>query len=170
MSNFNKDRELLPKEIDTKNRLSNISLPSLNLNAIAVATNIYRSAQGLKLKMEREVLGQYGLSWTAFSLLYDLWISGSMETKKLSQSLGVTKATVSNITNTLERKEFVTRKVDHHDRRNVFITITQAGIEAMEELYPKFHQGEIDLVSHLSIDEQALLATLLRRIIRSNNF
>lgn len=170
MNYFDEDTEMLPEELDTTQRLSNIPFQSLQLDAIAVATNMYRSAQGLRLKMEREVLSQYSLSWTAFSLLYDVWISDSLETRALAQSLGITKATVSNITNTLERKELVTRKIDHRDRRNVFVVITDKGRQVMEELYPQFHQGEIELVSSLSKDEQKTLASLLRRIIRSNQF
>lgn len=69
---FNEDGELLPEEIDTINRLTKIPISSLNLDAISVVTNIYRVAQGLRNKMEQEVLSQYGLSWTAFSMLYDL--------------------------------------------------------------------------------------------------
>lgn len=170
MNHFTEKDERLPQEVDTAKKLSKIPLESLDIQAIAVATNIYRSAQGLRLKMEREVLSQYDLSWTAFSLLYDVWISNSLETKKLAEILGVTKSTVSNITNTLERKELVIRKVDKRDRRNVFVTITEKGTQVMEDLYPKFHQGEIKLVQFLNQDEQKTLATLLRKVIRSNGF
>jgi DNA-binding MarR family transcriptional regulator len=73
-------------------------MESLDLDAIAVVTNVYRAAQGIRNKMEREVLAEYGLSWTSFSMLYDLWIGESIETKKLAVLAGVSKPTVSNIT------------------------------------------------------------------------
>ena len=143
---------------------------SLNLDAIAVVTNIYRVAQGLRNKMEQEVLSEYGLSWTSFSILYDLWIWGSIGTKKLAESAGVSKATISNITNTLERKELCYRKVDDNDRRNTFVLLTEKGKKVIEELYPRFHTGEVDIVSSLSESEQVSLAKLLRRVIRENKF
>lgn len=145
-------------------------MTSLNLDAVAVVTNIYRIAQGLRNKMEREVLSEYGLSWTAFSLLYDLWIRDSIETKKLAELSGVTKATVSNITNTLEKKELCYRKVDNRDRRITYVTITEKGKQVMENLYPQFHKGEVEIVSSLTVSEQKDMSKLLRRVIRENNF
>ncbi|SDY02514.1 DNA-binding transcriptional regulator, MarR family [Evansella caseinilytica] len=131
-----------------------------------MVTNIYRIAQGLRNKMEREVLADYGLSWTAFSLLYDLLVWNSLETKQLAKSSGVTKATVSNITNTLERKQLCYRSIDKKDKRKTFVTITEKGSQVMRELYPVFHQGEVELASSLTKEEQTRMAGLLRRVIR----
>lgn len=140
------------------------------MDAIAVVTNIYRIAQGLRNKMERDVLSEYGLSWTSFSILYDLWIGNPIETKKLAESAGVTKATVSNITNTLERKELCFRKVDNRDRRITYVMITDKGKQIMEELYPRFHKGEVEIVSSLTVDEQKSMSKLLRKVIRDCGF
>jgi DNA-binding MarR family transcriptional regulator len=167
---FNEKGHLLPEEIVTINLLTKIPIDSLNLEAIAVVTNIYRVAQGLRNKMEREVLSEYGLSWTSFSILYDLWIWESMETKKLAESAGVSKATISNITNTLERKELCFRKVDTRDRRITYVVLSEKGKKVMEELYPRFHVGEVDIVSSLSEVEQQNISSLLRRVIRENKF
>jgi len=161
---------LLPEEIDTINLLTKMPIESLNIEAIAVVTNIYRVAQGLRNKMEREVLSEYGLSWTSFSILYDLWIWESMETKKLAESAGVSKATISNITNTLERKELCFRKVDNRDRRITYVVLSEKGKKVMEELYPRFYVGEVDIVSSLSEVEQQNISSLLRRVIRENKF
>lgn len=166
----NGDEGLLPEEIDTISQLTKLPVNSLNLEAVAVCTNIYRVAQGLRNKMEKEILSEYSLSWTSFSILYDLWIWGSLETKKLAESAGVSKATVSNITNTLERKDLCYRKVDNRDRRNTFVLLTEKGKKVIEELYPRFHTGEVDLVSSLDEEEQAILAKLLRKVIRENKF
>lgn len=167
---FNENGELLPVEKSTINKLTNLPLDSLNLEAIAVVTNIYRIAQGLRNKMEREVLSEYGLSWTSFSILYDLWVEGSLETKKLAHSTGVSKATVSNITNTLERKELCYRKTDTRDRRITYVAITDKGKQAMEKLYPTFHQSEVEIVSSLTANEQKNMSNLLRKVIRENDF
>lgn len=145
-------------------------MESLHFDAISVVTNIYRVAQGLRNKMEREVLSEYGLSWTSFSILYDLWIWGSIETKNLAKSAGVTKATISNITKTLEKKELCYRKVDNRDRRITYVTITNRGKQVMEELYPYFHKGEVEIVSSLSLEEQKSISKLLRRVIKENGF
>lgn len=156
--------------MDTINRITNIPIESLNLDAIAVVTNIYRVAQGLRNKMEQEVLSEYSLSWTAFSMLYNLWVWESIETKKLAESNGVSKATISNITKTLEKKELCYRKSDMRDRRITYVAITDKGKQVMEELYPRFHIGEVELVAGMSADEQKYMSALLRNVIRENNF
>lgn len=161
---------LLPEELEAINQLKTIPIECLNISAIAIATNIYRSAQGLKLKMERQVLSQSDLSWTAFSLLYDMWIWGPIEVKNLAISSGVTKATVSNILNTLERKQLCFKKTSVKDRRMVYVHLTEKGRQIIQELYPQFHKIEVDIVSGLSLEEQHTMSQLLRKIIKSNNF
>lgn len=167
---FNDEGELLPEEKETINLLTKLPIEDLDLDAVAVVTNLYRAAQGLKNKMEQHVLSEYGLSWTSFSLLYDLWIKNSIETKKLAESAGVTKPTVSNITKTLERKELCYRKADMRDRRIIYVMITDKGREVMEDLYPRFHQGETAIVSSLSVEEQKQMSGLLRKVIKDNQF
>jgi DNA-binding MarR family transcriptional regulator len=167
---FDKEGKLLQEEKEIMDVLTNAKVGSLDLKAIAVVTNIYRVAQGLRNKMEREVLSQYGLSWTAFSLLYDLWVREGEETKALAESAGVTKATISNITKTLERKELCYRKSDVRDRRKTYVFLTDEGKKVIEELYPHFHQGEVEIVSSLDSEEKDYMSHLLRKVIRANKF
>lgn len=47
---FNEEGQLLPEEKKTINRLTKMPIESLDLDAIAVVTNIYRVAQGLRNK------------------------------------------------------------------------------------------------------------------------
>ncbi|SFL50611.1 MarR family winged helix-turn-helix transcriptional regulator [Pelosinus propionicus] len=154
------------EELNVLRRLPNVQLGPLNVSAISVATNIYRAGQCLKLKMEREKLSKYDLSWTAFSILYDLWICTSLETRQLAASSGITTATVSNVIKTLENKALCMREVDKKDRRLVNVTITEKGIRIMQDLYPDFHQGEVEIVKELSGEEQETLAKLLRKVIK----
>nr|WP_269799445.1 MarR family transcriptional regulator [Bacillus sp. FJAT-44742] len=167
---FDNDSELLPEEIDTINHLTKLPIESLHLESIAVVTNIYRIAQGLRNKMEREVLADYGLSWTAFSILYDLWVWKSVETKRAAELSAVSKATVSNITKTLEKKDLCQRSTDNRDRRITYLSITEKGREVMQELYPRFHQGEVEIVSSLREEEKKQVSELLRKVIKENNF
>lgn len=116
------------------------------------------------------MLSTYRLSWTSFSILYDLWISGPLETRELARLAAVSKATISNITNTLERKEFCSRERDTKDKRMSYVSITERGRSVMAELYPKFHQGEADIVRSLAPEEQKQVSALLRRVIRDQQF
>lgn len=158
------NQELLPEEIDILKRMTNLPI---DVDAMVAVTNMYRAAQRMRSKMEREVLSRYGLSWNGFALLYNLWIWEGMETRELEQSMNVTRATVSSISYTLERKGLCQRKQQTHDRRLVTITLTEEGKRVMEELYPQFNKAEAAIVKDLSKEEQRELTRLLRKVIKT---
>lgn len=106
MERFNTQQQLRKEEHDTLSKLKQMPVESLNLEAISIATNLYRSAQRLRVKMETEVLSSYKLSWTAFSILYDLWVWGKLETRKIAELSGISTATASNVIKTLEKRAF----------------------------------------------------------------
>lgn len=68
--------------------------------------------------------------------------------------------------NTLEKRELCTRSIDPKDRRLVRVSITEKGSGIMQGLYPDFHQGEVEIIDGLSVEEQEQLADLLRKVIR----
>lgn len=140
-----------------------------DFEAMTIVSNLYRAAQRMRIKMEREVLSEYNLSWTAFDLLHNLWIWEPMEMRKVAKLMGVTVATVSSITNTLERKELCVRVADQRDRRLVQLKLTSLGKEVIEDLYPKFNKGEIEIVKGLT-EEGKVITELLRKINRNMDY
>ncbi|CAM5298706.1 hypothetical protein BTEQ31S_00454 [Bacillus tequilensis] len=95
MERSHQHQQLRKEEHDTLSKLKQMPVESLNLEAISIATNLYRSAQRLRVKMETEVLSSYNLSWTAFSILYDLWVWGALETRKIAELSGISTATAT---------------------------------------------------------------------------
>ena len=51
------------------------------------------------------------------------------------------------------------------DRRRVTVTLTDAGLDTIERLFPRFNLYEGEMVSELSTTEKQELAELLRRVI-----
>ncbi|WOC56706.1 MarR family transcriptional regulator [Bacillus halotolerans] len=164
MERLDKQQQLRKEEHDTLSKLKQMPVESLNLEAISIATNLYRSAQRLRVKMETEVLSSYKLSWTAFSILYDLWVWGKLETRKIAELSGISTATASNVIKTLEKKGFCSKSIDPRDRRLVFVTIIESGKQAIENLYPEFHKGETQLITGMTKEEQKTLTGLLRKV------
>ncbi len=158
------DEDLLPDELAILNRLTDYPL---DFGAMKVCTHLYWATQRMRNKMEQKVLSEYNLSWTAFSILYDIWIWEAVETRKLAASEGVTVATISSIANTLEKKELCRREVDPRDRRLVLLRITEKGREVIEELYPQFNKQESQVVKGISEEEQKILMKMLRRVIKN---
>jgi MarR family 2-MHQ and catechol resistance regulon transcriptional repressor len=156
------EQDLIPEEADVLARVG--SLP-VDLGALGVCANIWRAAQRLRTYLEREVLRDADVSWTGFAMLFNLWVWGAMETRALATSMAVTRATVSGVADTLERRGHVRRAGDPDDRRLVRLELTPAGRRMIEALFPRVNEGEAALVGGLSRVEQATLAGLLRRFV-----
>lgn len=139
-----------------------------NKEAAYIAASLYRSAQQLRVKMEKEVLSAQKLSWTAFSILYDLCEWETLDTRKIASLSGITAATASNVLNTLEKKGLCSRQANKRDRRLVLVTITNEGRKVIEDLYPEFHKEELELTACLDEQEQKTLSALLKKV--ADNF
>lgn len=152
----------VPEEADVLARVAGLPV---DLAAMAVGANLWRAAQAVRGELERTVLRPEGLSFTGFSLLFNLWVWGPMQTRALAASMGCTRATVSTVSDTLERGGLVARADHEDDGRLVSIGLTPPGRELIEDVFPRFNAGESVLVSGLDDDERETLARLLRKLV-----
>lgn len=85
---------------------------------------------------------------------------------ELAQSLGVTAPTASDSVSALEGRALVRRREDHADARRVLVELTPRGRrEASRE--PRWPDGILAGLSHLSGDERAVLARSFAKVIRA---
>jgi MarR family 2-MHQ and catechol resistance regulon transcriptional repressor len=153
---------MVAEELDVLARIGGLDL---DVSATAVIANIWRAAQEVRSRLERTVLRPQGISWGGFSLLFNLWIWGPMETRALAVSMACARPSVSGLCDTLERDGLVRRIGDETDRRLVRVELTAAGRRTIEDLYPRFNAGESQLVSGMSSADREQLAGLLRRFL-----
>jgi len=139
----------------------------VDLAALAVCSNVWRAAQALRSHLERTVLRTEDLSWAGVSVLFNLWIWGSMETRELAASMNCARATITGVADTLQARGLVARHGDERDRRLVRLALTEAGRERVEALFPRFNAGEQAMVAELTDEEQSTLAALLRRVVHT---
>jgi MarR family transcriptional regulator, 2-MHQ and catechol-resistance regulon repressor len=132
------------EELDIMHRVAGLPVDEL---ALAVASNIWRTAQMFKLKMERDILREHDLTFASFSTLFIVW------------------STVSK----LEGQGLVKRRDSKVDKRLVTVELTGKGKRLIEWVFPKFNQGEVEIAKSLSEEEQDTLAHLLRKVIRGMN-
>lgn len=154
------------EELDVMHRVAGLPIDEL---ALAVASNIWRTAQMFKLKMERDILRDHELTFASFSTLFIVWIWGPIETREIARSQAVTKATVTSTVSKLEAQGFVKRRDSKMDKRLVTVELTGKGKRLIEWVFPKFNQGEVEVASSLTEQEQDMLAHLLRKMIRGMN-
>jgi DNA-binding MarR family transcriptional regulator len=153
--------DFAPTELEIMRRVSGLPIDEL---ALAVASNLWRSSQAFKQKLEREVLRQHDLSFSSFSTLFIVWIWGPIETREIAKSQSISKATVTSLLNTLEKNGLVRRKTSRQDKRLVLAELTAKGRNTIEWVFPKFNQGEAEMARLLTEAEQLELSRLLRKI------
>lgn len=137
----------------------------LDFDSMLAVSNIYRAATAVRRSAERGVLAQFGLSWGGFTTLWVLWVWGEMRTADLAEECDLSKATLTGVVKTLEKRGFVERRQVESDRRRVTVALTATGLDAIERLFPRFNRYEGEMVRELSTGEKQALAGLLRRVI-----
>ncbi len=136
----------------------------IDFEALLAVSNIYRAANAVRHRMERDVLSRHGLSWGGFTILFVLWIWGDMETGELADAAGLAKGTLSGMLATLEKRELVGRGPHSTDRRRVITALTRTGTEKIEEVFPEFNRHEAIFTERLGSEEKQELARLLRLV------
>jgi len=78
---------------------------------------------------------------------------GSMSPSELGDRLIVTRATVTGLLDSLERRGYVHRSANPADRRGLIIELTPAGRAVVQELRTIIHRYEKDLMGGFTDDE-----------------
>ncbi len=136
----------------------------LDVEAMAVVSNIFRASNLVRSHLERTVLAPHGLSWTAFVVLWVVWIWAPVETRTIAEEGAFSKATLTGVLKTLEAKKLAKRTRSPEDGRLVLVDLTTKGRKLMESLFPEFNEREAFIVQGLSQSERKSTAQSLRTI------
>ena len=152
---------VLEAERDIRARLGD---RSLDFEALLAVSNIYRAANAVRHRMEKEVLTPSGLTWGGFTILFVLWVWGDREIGQLALDCGVAKGTVSGMVGTLEKSGLVSRSRHPEDGRKVVVRLERPGEDTIEGLFPEFNAYETRFTGRLDHHEVHELARLLRTV------
>ncbi len=136
----------------------------LDFEAMAVASNLFRAANAVRNHLERTVLQPHDLTWTAFVVLWVVWIWERVETRVIAEEGGFSKATLSGVLSTLEGRGLLTRSRSETDGRLVIVGLTPAGRRLMKRLFPLFNQQEQAVTSMIDKARLPDAADMLRRL------
>jgi DNA-binding MarR family transcriptional regulator len=152
---------LLPEEVDV---LARTAGRELDVSAMVVVQDVFRAAAALRSRLE-VALQADGLTWSGFTMLFCLWVWGPQETRDLALRMGVSRPTVSGVTDTLERRGLVERRGHAEDGRLRTVALTAVGERTFEELFPRFNAEESLACSGLGSEHRTQLAGLLRMLV-----
>jgi len=137
---------------------------TIDFKAMAVTSNLFRAATAVRNHLERSVLAPHDLSWTAFVVLWVVWIWEPIETRQIAAEGGFSKATLTGVLSTLENRKLAVRKKSSNDGRLVLVELTPAGRRLMKELFPEFNAQEQFVAKALEASIQDATADALRKI------
>lgn len=143
------------------------ALPTVDTGAMRLVLSLYRASNAMVYDLESAVHRPRGWSWAGFRVLFVLWLAGPLESKRVAQLSGMSRAAVSALVNTLERDDLVARRKPGHDRRSVELSLTAAGEEVFVAAFAAHNDRERTWASALSDDEAAQLTALLEKLMAS---
>jgi DNA-binding MarR family transcriptional regulator len=160
------ETELIQSERDVQSRIAGLGV-DLDFASLAAVSNIFRAATVVRNHMERTVLAQTDLSFTAFTVLWVLWIWGEQEARRVAEESGVSRGTLTGVIGTLEARDLVQRRPHPDDRRSVLMSITTHGDALMQLVYPQFNREEGKVSAGLDNGDKLALADALRTVLRT---
>lgn len=116
-----------------------------------------------------ETFRDHQISKGKFMLMMQLFNKEDGSTRSLSPAemataLNVTRATVSGLLDGLSKDGLVLRKQGEKDRRMVLVSLTQRGLDLMDQLLPVHFARIQDLMQCLSQEEKVQLRELLSKV------
>jgi DNA-binding MarR family transcriptional regulator len=139
---------------------------AVDFEAAHAVMSLYRAANAARSHLTNTVLRPHDLTWTAFLVLWLLWLWESMETRHVAESVGISKATLTGVMKTLVGRGLVDRIPSEVDRRLVELRLSHKGELLMAELYPGFNRAEAQLVEGLPPEDVTMLTETLRHIVQ----
>ncbi|MFF9491533.1 MarR family winged helix-turn-helix transcriptional regulator [Streptomyces flaveolus] len=141
--------------------------PDLDTTAMEVFGRVFRLSRAMGDRMEKAYT-PYGISRGEFDVLATLRRSGepyALSPRQLSATLMLTTGGMTGRLDKLERAGLLRRSPDPHDRRGLRVTLTEKGLELIDEAVGAGLAVQAEALSALGADRAGHLADLLRELL-----
>jgi DNA-binding MarR family transcriptional regulator len=139
--------------------------PSLDPRATEAYLHLLRTSD-LVFSAADKILSDRGVSQARFSILLLLHrgCGGPLTPAQIADKIGVARATVTGVLDTLEKDGFVRRDPDPVDRRTINIFLTPEGVTFLEGVLPPYFSKVAEIMHPLQPEEQQTLVRLLQKL------
>jgi len=141
--------------------------PDLDTAAMEVFGRIFRLSRAMSDRMEK-AYARFGISRGEFDVLATLRRSDAPYTlspRQLSATLMLTTGGMTGRLDKLERAGLLRRSPDPHDRRALQVTLTEEGLDIVDEAVGAGLAAETEALSALGGEQAGQLAGLLRELL-----
>jgi DNA-binding MarR family transcriptional regulator len=133
------------------------------LGSLSEIFQLIETASKQLKRMQSQTLRASGLTPPQFFILSQLWAQDCRSFKDLADLLNCSRATITEIVDTLERKELVKRAPNPLDRRSLLVTLTAQG-EALRHTTQALQGTFGDCCTGMEPAETAQLSRLLKKL------
>jgi DNA-binding MarR family transcriptional regulator len=146
-------------------------MPLGNKQYLQVNQALFSLAHAYESRMAREeTRNALGLAMSDCSTLMVLGQSAPVNARRLSELMDVNPGTISVYVQRLVEKGLVQKEQDQEDRRNWWLSLTEAGQMAYQGIVAGAVEYTRDFLTALDLDEQEILQQLLLKVSHSLGF
>ncbi|MDX8362331.1 MULTISPECIES: MarR family transcriptional regulator [Bacillaceae] len=106
----------------------------------------------------------YGLNTTEFGVLDLLYNKEKFPLQKIGEHILIASGSITYVVDKLEQKGLIERKGCPKDRRVTYAAITKAGVELMDDIFPKHKKVIDEIFSVLTEDEKQMMIGLWKKV------
>jgi DNA-binding MarR family transcriptional regulator len=125
-----------------------------------------QAAEQSSLAFQRSYKNRYNMLRTEWRVMFHLGLFGTMTARDIGVRGKIHKTKISRAVQKLIEKRFILRQRSAEDRRQESLQLTVSGRAAFLELRKTAEQYQTDLSAEFSVEEFALLQTMLKRLIK----
>lgn len=138
-------------------------------DALKALTVILRASQSIQDVIKKDI-AIYGLNPTEFAVLELLYHKGDQPIQVIGKKILMSSGSITYVVDKLELKDYVVRKSCPKDRRVIYATITHAGNQLMDVIFPKHEKKIREIFDQLDRKEIEKVIELMKCIgLRAQN-
>ena len=132
-------------------------------SALDVYVKLMRAAEVVNLRINRH-LKEAQLTISQFGVLEAIYHLGPMHQNQLAAKILKTGGNLTMVVDNLVKRGLVQREQDPQDRRCFSIHLTEIGHDLVRDLFAQHVPIVVESIGVLSLEEQAQLAALCRKL------
>lgn len=142
--------------MDNKNQAEE----ALSLKLFVVLT---RALESIRRRVEEDIK-QLGLNTTEFAVLELIYSKGDQPIQKIGVKVLIASSSITYVVDKLEKKNLLKRKPCPNDRRVTYVSITEAGTDLMNDVFPKHKQAINEICAGLDMNEKTVMIEQLKKL------
>ncbi|MDY0210487.1 MAG: MarR family transcriptional regulator [Acholeplasma sp.] len=131
-----------------------------NLKTVTV---LFRAKNSFENIIKKDVLS-YGLNPSEFGTLEALYHKGNLSVQEVTEKVLIANSSMTYVLDNLVKRGLITREQSLKDKRSFVLSLTQNGIDKMNQIYPTHEINMKKVLAVLTAEEELELQRLLKKI------